>query len=224
MDVIKLSQMAENKPIFSYKPLNRFMYKLTLQVFLIVSLVSTGLWLLAGFIVWVSQFDNGKDITIGQDWIILCASANIILIVVITLLALIITYIYTKWMSFHIYSNEIVVEKGVVNKTEKHVPYRTVTNISTRYGVFDKLFGIGTVEIETAGKSGQSMGPEEKIEGIRNFVEVRNIVLEELRKFRGQYATGTEVGEISKIETESDPKLAILQELRDIKQVLEEKL
>ena len=176
-----MSQVAENKPIFSYRPLNRFMYKLTLQVFIIVFLVSSGLWLLAGFIVWTSQYDAGKSITIGQDWINLCLLANVVLILLITLFALIVTYIYTKWMSFHIYSNEIVVHKGVVNKTEKHVPYRTVTNISTRYGVFDKLFGIGTVEVETAGKSGQSMGPEEKIEGIHNFVEVRNIVLEELR-------------------------------------------
>ena len=49
---------------------------------------------------------------------------------------------------------EIYTKKGLINITRKHVPFRTITNISSRAGIFDRMFGIGTVEIETAGSSG----------------------------------------------------------------------
>ena len=136
---------------------------------------------------------------------------------ILIIILMIIAFIYTRTMQFEIFSNEVVVKKGVINRTEKHVPYRTVTNISTRFGIYDKIFGIGTVEIETAGKAGRQSGPEEKIEGISNFVEIRNLVLEELRKFRSQYTTATEPDMSSSYE---DVTKSILNELRSIKDLL----
>ena len=136
---------------------------------------------------------------------------------ILIIILMIIAFIYTRTMQFEIFSNEVVVKKGVINRTEKHVPYRTVTNISTRFGIYDKIFGIGTVEIETAGKAGRQSGPEEKIEGISNFVEIRNLVLEELRKFRSQYTTATEPDMSSSYE---DVTKSILNELRSIKDIL----
>ncbi|MFX1367518.1 MAG: PH domain-containing protein [Promethearchaeota archaeon] len=91
---------------------------------------------------------------------------------------------------------EIFTRKGLFNITERHVPFRTITNISSRAGVIDRLLGIGSVEIETAGftvrGTGQP-GPEEKIEGIVFYEELRDYILHELRKFRAPYVTGTEV-------------------------------
>jgi len=49
---------------------------------------------------------------------------------------------------------EIYVKKGLINVTKKHVPFRTITNIASRAGPIDRMFGIGTVEIQTAGFSG----------------------------------------------------------------------
>ena len=140
------------------------------------------------------------------------------LVIISAIFGMIIAYFYTKTMEFQIFSNEVVVKKGVINRTEKHVPYRTVTNISTRFGFYDKIFGIGTVEIETAGKAGRQSGPEEKIEGISNFVEIRNTVLEELRKFRSQYTTATEP---DLTRSEEEITTSILNELRSIKTLLE---
>ncbi|TFF94977.1 PH domain-containing protein [Candidatus Thorarchaeota archaeon] len=91
---------------------------------------------------------------------------------------------------------EIFVKKGLVNVTKKHVPFRTITNILSRAGPLDRLFGIGTIEIETAGFSGSPQGgrsPEEKIEGILFYEEVRDYILQELRRFRDPYVTGTEI-------------------------------
>lgn len=119
-------------------------------------------------------------------------------------------------------SPEVYVRKGLINITQKHVPYRTITNISSRAGIFDRLFGIGNIEIETAGQSGQSFSSaEEKLEGLTFYEELRDYILVELRKFKEPYVVGTEVSmrsddEIivgaSPIEEEI---LSVLREIRD---------
>ena len=91
----------------------------------------------------------------------------------------------------------IYTRKGIINITKKHVPFRTIVNVRTRKGVFDRIFGIGTVLIETAGgsKGIQATGlaalliqrlrseAEEKIEGIKFHEELRDFILREMRTF-----------------------------------------
>jgi len=117
---------------------------------------------------------------------------------------------------------EVYVKKGIITITRKHVPFRTITNISSRAGPFDRLFGIGSVHIETAGYSGSKQkGPEIKVEGIVFYEEVRDFILNELRKLKTPYATGTEVAypveePVPRIEGLDDEILITLREIRDI--------
>ena len=117
---------------------------------------------------------------------------------------------------------EIYVKKGLLNITHKHVPFRTITNISVRAGPLDRLFGIGSVNIETAGFSGQKRGPEEKLEGFSFYQEVRDFILNELRKFRAPYTIGTEIVEPTEklfVKEESqlyNQMLTTLKEIRDL--------
>jgi len=118
---------------------------------------------------------------------------------------------------------EIYVKRGVVTVTRKHVPFRTITNISSKAGVFDRMLNIGSVHIETAGYSGSNQaGPEVKIEGIVFYEEVRDFILNELRKFKTPYVTGTET--IPRTE-EATPTTAgmdneVLTTLREIRDIL----
>ena len=122
---------------------------------------------------------------------------------------------------------EIYVKKGLVNVTKKHVPFRTITNIASRAGPIDRLLGIGTVEIETAGYSGGAQGgrsPEEKLEGITFYEEVRDFILQELRRFRDPYVTGTEFVHprdepVPRLSDSLDDEILIT--LREIRNVLE---
>jgi len=122
---------------------------------------------------------------------------------------------------------EIYVKKGLLNITKKHVPFRTITNIASRAGPLDRLFGIGNVEIETAGYSGGTQpGPEEKLEGLVFYEEVRDFILQELRKFRHPYATATEIipgmdEPIPDIPDSLDDE--ILKTLREIRDILRDK-
>jgi membrane protein YdbS with pleckstrin-like domain len=126
---------------------------------------------------------------------------------------------------------EVYVKKGIITVTRKHVPFRSITNVSTRAGPLDRIFGIGVVEIETAGYSGISQeGPEEKIAGITFFEELRDFILQELRKFREPYVIGTETSSPSERQVHSsdgstDGEILItLREMRDLLKDIERKL
>lgn len=143
--------------------------------------------------------------------------------------ALVLTPIYINSIEYSVISEsgetmpEVYVKQGILNVTRKHVPFRTITNISSRAGIFDRLFGIGTVEIETAGYSGPSkQGPEQKLEGIVFYEEVRDFILRELRGFRGAYTLATEVvlpheEPIPRMEDSLDDEMLLtLREIRDL--------
>ena len=117
---------------------------------------------------------------------------------------------------------EVYVKQGIVTVSEKHVPFRTITNVSSRAGPFDRVFGIGSVHIETAGYSGSHQtGPEIKLEGIVFYEEIRDFIINELRKFREPYVTGTEVVRpfeepVPRMEGLDDEILITLREIRDL--------
>ena len=117
---------------------------------------------------------------------------------------------------------EIYSKRGIITITRKHVPFRTITNISSRAGPFDRLFKIGSVHIETAGYSGANQkGPEENLSGIVFYEEVRDFILKELRKFKDPYVIGTEVVHpkeepVTRMEGLDDEILITLREIRDI--------
>ena len=186
--------------------------------------MTAGIYLFGLFITIVSTIDSDEaskfTVWIQTNGYMLFTGYLFISFILMIIVA-IITVFYVRTMEFQIGEKEVIVKKGIINKTEKHVPFRTITNVSSRYGIYDRLFGIGTVEIETAGKSGQQTGPEEKIEGINNYFEVRDHILEVLRQFRHQYATATEVPEPTEpISYERPFEKELLDELREIKEIL----
>ncbi|MFX1483080.1 MAG: PH domain-containing protein [Promethearchaeota archaeon] len=122
---------------------------------------------------------------------------------------------------------EIFVQKGLFNITKKHVPFRTITNIASRAGPIDRALGIGTVEIQTAGYSGGTQAgskPEEKIEGVVFYEEVRDYILQELRRFRDPYVTGTEVVLPQTGDNTDNEILITLREIRDVLGRIDRKL
>ena len=146
--------------------------------------------------------------------------------------AMIINPFYIRTMEYSVKSEsgetmpEIYVQKGLITVTRKHVPFRTITNIYSKAGPFDRLFGIGNVSIETAGFSGANQtGPEEKLEGVLFYEEVRDFILAELRNYRAPYATGTEVTRKEEPPVPRGPGLddEILITMREIRDLMKEK-
>lgn len=91
------------------------------------------------------------------------------------------TSFYVRSFEYQVHGSEIIVRKGLFNVTTKHIPFTNVTNIAIRSGLVDRLLGIGTIEIETAGGSQSTFEPLVKIEGIRIYEEVAYFILGRLQ-------------------------------------------
>jgi membrane protein YdbS with pleckstrin-like domain len=125
---------------------------------------------------------------------------------------------------------EITKRSGLINVTEKVIPLRSVTNVSSKAGPFDRfLFKIGSVEIETAGYSGAyQTGPEIKISGVIFYEELKDWLVMQLRKFKEPYVLGTEVPHpheepVPRMDDSLDDEILIaLRDIRDNVSVMRE--
>ena len=220
----KLKYENDNYAIF--RPVSAFRNKLFLYNITVFLVITTSIILFSAFITFVSGIDGDEASSFTKfllEYGTLLWTIYFTISFIIMLCAAILTVFYVRGIEYQVGEREVIVKKGIINKMEKHIPFRTITNISSRYGVYDRIFGIGTVQIETAGKSGAQTGPEEKIEGIPNFLEVRDEVLEILRQFRHQYATTTEtpeVGIVEPVRSIGSFEQQLLNELKDIKDIL----
>ncbi len=123
---------------------------------------------------------------------------------------------YYNSLKYEIHEDEVIVNAGVITKSVKHVPFRTITNVSTRRGVLDRMLGLGSLHIQTAGASDSSGRPEESLAGMENVQEVYELVAKELRRFRsGMAPTAADTnGETGNEETLA----AILAEVKAIRE------
>ena len=62
---------------------------------------------------------------------------------------------------------------GVITRRVTHVPLRMITNSEIRRGTFDRLFKLGTINIQTAGIN-EYTGATESLVGLRNFKEIHD--------------------------------------------------
>jgi membrane protein YdbS with pleckstrin-like domain len=125
-----------------------------------------------------------------------------------------ITYILTK--------DEIIAEKGVWWKRKSFVPYNRIMNINVFQCPIVRHFGLGTVRVQTAGfSSGGSAGgrvAEVVILGVKNFEEIRNIIMGFVKRVK---PVAVEAEAEAPAPRSVDQQ--ILNELRKIREALESK-
>ena len=97
----------------------------------------------------------------------------------IAILLIILVNYYIKKLEYEILDTEIVIRRGVITRTKTVIPFRTITNLLIKRGPLDRLFGISTILIQTAGES-KSNNPEGRIVGIyyphKLLEEILNLV------------------------------------------------
>ena len=101
--------------------------------------------------------------------------------------------IYIRNYSFEVLENNIVIHHGVITKTKATIPFMQIQNVSIVSGIFDRLFKLYTVKIETAARSrsGSSpaiikFNPEGHIPGLKepNIIEDKiNAMMKRLSHF-----------------------------------------
>lgn len=195
-----------------FRPSPRYLTKLRVIITIVAGLVFLG-GILLGLII---SFDRSEGIGGGMLAIFIIT----VLDVAWWLPVMLATAPYYNSLSYEIQDDEVIMRVGIVTKSVKHVPYRTVTNITIKRGILDRLFGLGTLNIQTAGMSGTT-GAEESLEGLDNVQKVYDMVATELRRFRGSMAPTAADIEIEPVTAPAETLGAILTEIRAIRQSLE---
>ncbi len=67
--------------------------------------------------------------------------------------------IYIRNFSFEVLENNLVIHHGVITKTKATIPFIQIQNINVVSGIFDRLFKLYTVKIETAARSRSGSSP-----------------------------------------------------------------
>jgi len=125
---------------------------------------------------------------------------------------------YANSLKYEIHEDEVIVNAGVFTKSVKHVPFRTITNISVKRGVLDRMLGLGTLHIQTAGASDSSGRPEASLNGLENVQEMYELVAKALRRFRSGM-TPTSADSDQEIPAGGQETLAaLLEEVRAIRE------
>ena len=189
-----------------FLPNPRYQIKLLVVITLIAALVLLGI----GFITVLIGTDNVRT---GVTLFFIGAVIDGLVWVI----ALLLSFPYFRSMRFEVQEDEVIVHVGIFTHSVKHVPYRTVTNITVKRDIFDRwFFNLGTLTIQTAGMSGQT-GAEESLVGLENVQEVYELVVTELRRFRGGM-TPTAAQE----EQPTNGSAALLAEVQAIRQLMEQ--
>lgn len=129
------------------------------------------------------------------------------LIVVLVILSFIAYWIskYYGSISYALKEDEVMVERGVWWKMRHVVPYARVMSVDIVQGPISRRFGVGSVQVHTAGYTGArggtagpgARGAEAAIWGIPNFVEIRDAIIGLVRGrplFGMPRAAGPDVG------------------------------
>lgn len=121
---------------------------------------------------------------------------------------------YYKTMIYHFTDTEIEWRRGVWFKKTGIVPYNRITNVDVGQGPFSRRLGIASLKVQTAGYSAPAGGggvPEMKIEGVEQFEELRNVIMQFVR---GKKPVAVET-------YEEDTSSRMLEELIKIRELLE---
>lgn len=148
-----------------------------------------------------------------------------IIVTAITIIPIAFILIFTvywipKYFSSIVYKmteTEIIWNRGVWFKTMGVVPYNRITNIDIKQGPLSRGVGIASLKIQTAGYSVSSASgsfSEIKIDGMENFSEVRDMLLDFVR---GKKPVAVETYDVSNEDS-------VTKELVKIRKLLEEKL
>ncbi|MGD9101398.1 MAG: PH domain-containing protein [Anaerolineae bacterium] len=195
----------------SLKPSPKYLTKMYVSITIVAVLILLSAALLSFLI----TLDSDPD---ADDAARIIFIVTLVCVVLCWLPALFLARAYYRSLRYEIQDDEVIVHVGIWTQSVKHVPYRTVTNITVKRDIFDRwFFDLGSLNIQTAGMSGAT-GAEESLVGLPNFQEAYDTVAAQLQRFRGSMGPTA-----AEVEVEPDALNAILAEVRTIRQTLEKR-
>ncbi|MGB2769650.1 MAG: PH domain-containing protein [Candidatus Zixiibacteriota bacterium] len=92
---------------------------------------------------------------------------------------------YVKTLKYELSSEDLRVQGGVFWRRKKVIPFHKITNLNTLQGPFERRFGLGHLNIQTAGH-GANTSPEGKLVGLEDFDAIKEEVMAKVRLVKSE--------------------------------------
>ena len=148
--------------------------------------------------------------------------AILMFLVLMMLPVLLWIFFFYASLEYAIDSDSVKGKSGVLWKKYVTIPFTKVTNLDITQGPIQRMFGIGTIHVQTAGAGGQQGEKAElRLSGIKNLHEIKDEIMAKIRAYT---AVATDQPR-PKAEAQSDSQSLerVLNELIAIRKVLEDK-
>ncbi|MBN1937175.1 MAG: PH domain-containing protein [Anaerolineae bacterium] len=201
----------------TFKPCTKYWLKLVV----VIAVIALGI-LASGLVLGALL---ALDREIGVEGFLITLLVTVVSDLLWCIPALILTGPYYRSLSYEIHDDEIVMRVGVWTRSVKHVPFRTITNVTVKQSVLDRLLSIGSVDIQTAGISGTNTA-EQSLVGLENVQQVYDLIAAQLRRFQGAMSPTMSQEEQLTVSAHSSSAAdelwyQILDEVRAIRKALE---
>ena len=131
-----------------------------------------------------------------------------------------IVYIWIKNLKYEIDDEKVIINQGIINKLEKSIPYRAITDFVLHRSLFDRILNIASIRVQTAGQSITTTGYEGNLTGILNWRDTHSLMKEKLSNIHGSNVAVAVQDETIDKGTEGVLR-SILEEIRGLRKSLE---
>ena len=141
----------------SVRPDRKFFKKvmwIQLTISILVLLVMTIVHIL------VTIFDGEMEVVYGF-WL-----GSVSGLILMWIISTIIAHLWIKNLEYVIVEESIKINKGIITKTQQNIPFRMITDFALERTLFDRILGIGSIKIQTAGQSHTPTGYEGRLSGL----------------------------------------------------------
>ena len=90
--------------------------------------------------------------------------------------------LWIKNLAYVIQDDRVTTHKGILTKTQQNIPYRSVTDFALKRTIYDRLLGLGSINIQTAGQSKSASGYEGSLIGLIDYENLHSELKGKLKK------------------------------------------
>ena len=193
--------------------------KLLTKQWLVLLTISVFLVFIAIALQFLIPLEEG--VTSSQVAIILWPITIGIILLLWAISAPIIT-LWIKNLAYYIEDDRITIFKGILTKQQQNIPYRAITDFILHRSLYARFLSIGAIRIQTAGQSRTATGYEGQLSGLVQWEDLHQQLRSKLKMLH-PIAEATAVAESVSLLSSDDKLQQILEELKAIRKVLENK-
>lgn len=92
-----------------------------------------------------------------------------------------IIHLWIKNLSYVIREDRVTIHKGIITKTKQNIPFRAITDFILQRSLYDRILGIGSIKVQTAGQSQKNTGYEGNLAGLLDYDGLHSELREKIK-------------------------------------------